>query len=96
MKARGYQHTRQVSGIFDVLQNIAGIYELIIGFFGIFLYSVSKNKFVISAISKMFLIKTFDPNLFTKTVTNLQETDDTIDLKAKVRVRMRNSIAKIT
>ena len=61
-------------------QDIAGIYELIVGAFGLFLYSVAKNRFVLSAISSMFLIKTLDPDLMDK----VEIIDDSkINLKAK-------------
>jgi hypothetical protein len=34
-------YSRQVGGIWDLAQNIAGIYELIVSAFGLILYSVS-------------------------------------------------------
>ena len=43
--------------------DIAGVYELIVGVCGILLYSLSKHRFVLNAISKLFLINTNDPDL---------------------------------
>ncbi len=46
-----------------MIDNIAGIYELIIGTFGFILYSVAEHNFVLRAIKSLFLINTTDPDL---------------------------------
>ena len=66
----GIQYTREVYNIWDLIGDIAGIYELMVAFFGLILYSVAKNNFVVSAISKLFLINTKDPDLIKYSETN--------------------------
>ena len=63
MSMHGTQYKREVYNIWDIIDNIAGIYELMVAFFGFTLYSVAKNNFVVNAISKLFLVNTTDPDL---------------------------------
>ena len=50
--------------IMDLLGDIAGIYELIIGFVGAYMFLISKLSFNIKAIKKMYLVKTNEKGLF--------------------------------
>jgi hypothetical protein len=63
LSQQGHEFSREAEGFWDLCQDIAGILELIVGTFGLMLYTVAKNRFVLSAISDMFLIKTLDPDL---------------------------------
>ena len=63
MSMHGTQYKREVYNIWDIIDNIAGIYELMVAFFGFTLYSVAKNNSVVNAISKLFLVNTTDPDL---------------------------------
>lgn len=47
----------------DLLGDIGGIYELIIGFMGVYMYLISHYSFNLLAIKKMYLVKTKE-NLF--------------------------------
>ena len=64
-------YTREVYNIWDLIGDIAGIYELIVSFFGIVLYSVAKHRFVLSAISNMYFINTKDPDFIDSTLNDL-------------------------
>tara|TARA_B110000285_G_C14773105_1_gene444934 strand:+ start:37 stop:315 length:279 start_codon:yes stop_codon:yes gene_type:complete len=77
-------YEREVYGFMDLVSDIAGLYELIVGICGLFLYSVAKNRFVLSAISHYFLIKTVDPDLIDYQMTshNTHE-DEKVSLKTK-------------
>ena len=48
----------------DLLGDIAGIYELILGFIGAYMNLFSQFSFTSKAIKKMYLIKTTQSNLF--------------------------------
>ena len=48
----------------DFIGDIAGIYDLIYVVIGIFIYPISKHSFILSAMKKMFLVKTLDSHLF--------------------------------
>ena len=50
------KHTRIAYNLFNLLSDLAGIFELIVGFTGIVFYKISKKNFVINAIMKMFYI----------------------------------------
>ena len=63
LSQQGIEFSGEAGGIWDLCQNIAGIFDLIVGTFGLFIYSVAKNRFVLSSIASMFLIKTLDPDL---------------------------------
>ena len=52
------KYTRIAYNLMDLLGDIAGIYELIIGFAGILFYRISEHSFIITVIKKMFLINT--------------------------------------
>jgi len=48
----------------DLLGDIAGIYELLVGCMGIIFYRVSEHAFILAAIKRLFLINTEDEELF--------------------------------
>ena len=48
----------------DLFGDIAGIYELIIGFLGTYISLFSKISFNIEAIQKMYFVKTKEKELF--------------------------------
>ena len=51
------------------------------GAFGLILYTVSRNRFVLSGISDMFFIKTLDPDLI-KNIDDHVEEDKKVEPKA--------------
>lgn len=60
----GVQYSGIAYGFFDLFGDIAGIYELIVGFFGLVLGTISYHSFVLSALKRLFLINVEDPDLF--------------------------------
>jgi len=48
----------------DLLGDLAGIYELLIGFVGIVFYTISEHSFILEAVGRLFLINTEDTDLF--------------------------------
>jgi hypothetical protein len=67
MSETGKQFRREVYSFWDLIDNIAGIYELIVGTFGLILYTVAKHNFVLRSIQSLFLINTSDPDLINET-----------------------------
>jgi hypothetical protein len=56
--------SRQVYNIFDLLGDLGGVTEVIMITFGFFLFSVSEHSFHMTAIKKLFFVRTKDETLF--------------------------------
>jgi hypothetical protein len=84
LSQQGIDYSREASGFWDLCSNIAGIYELIAGFIGFFVYSIAKNRFVLSSIAEMFLIKTLDPDLMETPKVSIDPKNFNVELKTKV------------
>ena len=52
----------------DLLGDLAGIFELIKGFLGAYMYLVSQISFNIAAIKKIYLVSTKQKDLFKKEI----------------------------
>ena len=59
-----HKSVRSAYNILDFLDNIAGWFQLLQGGFGIVLFSISRHSFILSAIKKLFLVKSTDSHLF--------------------------------
>ena len=58
----GVNFSREAYNFWDLIGEIAGIYELMVAFFGLILYTVARHYFVLNGISNLFLINTKDPD----------------------------------
>lgn len=57
-------HERRVYGYFDLLGELGGVMEVLILFFGLFLFPISEHSFYLNAIKKLFFAKTHDDEVF--------------------------------
>ena len=57
-------HVRIVYSFMELLGDIAGIWELVKSFIGILFFKISAISFYISAMKKLFLVKSRKRNLF--------------------------------
>lgn len=57
-------HQRKVYNLLDLLGDLGGVIEVIMVFFGIFLYPVSKHSFIMDASRSLFLARTKQDGLF--------------------------------
>ena len=57
-------HVRIVYSFMELLGDIAGIWELVKSFIGILFFKISAISFYISAMKKLFLVKSKKRNLF--------------------------------
>ena len=60
----GDEHLRTAYNFVDFLDNIAGMYDLVKGFLGYIMFSISYHSFKLSAIKKMFLVKAENSYIF--------------------------------
>jgi hypothetical protein len=60
----GIEHSRQKYGLFDLLGDLGGVTEVIMIFFGFFLYPISEHSFVIKAAKKLFYARTYRDDIF--------------------------------
>jgi hypothetical protein len=59
-------HTREAYGFLDLIGDLGGVLEVLVGFLGFFMMPLSEHSFVLKALNKMFLARTYDTNLFKK------------------------------
>ena len=52
-----YRHVRRVYNVLDLLGDLGGVVEIILVFFGIVIYSISKHKFILKASKQFFLAR---------------------------------------
>ena len=57
-------HVRIVYSFMELLGDIAGIWELVKSFIGILFFKISAISFYISAMKKLFLVKSRKRNIF--------------------------------
>ena len=57
-------HVRIVYSFMELLGDIAGIWELVKSFIGILFFKISAISFYISAMKKLFLVKSKKRNIF--------------------------------
>lgn len=57
-------HERRVYGYFDLLGELGGVMEVLVLFFGFFLFPISEHSFYLNAIKKLFFAKTKDDDIF--------------------------------
>jgi hypothetical protein len=60
----GIEHSRRKYALFDLLGDLGGVTEVIMIFFGIFLYPISEHSFVIKAAKKLFYARTNRDDIF--------------------------------
>lgn len=58
------RYTRKVYGMIDLLGDLGGVIEIVMLFFGFFLYPISEHSFNLEAIKKLFFASTSDETLF--------------------------------
>ena len=51
----------------DLVGDLGGVLEVFLVVFGLILYPVSEHSYVLSALNKLFLVRTSSPSLFKKT-----------------------------
>ena len=64
LDASGILETREVFNIFDVLGDLGGVYGIFFQILFIFVAPISKFNFTVTALKKMFLVKTYDLYFF--------------------------------
>ena len=50
----------------DLIGDLGGVLEVIMVGFGLILYPVSEHSYILTALNKLFLVKTSSPSLFKK------------------------------
>ena len=65
-----WDHIRISYSLMNLIGDIGGVHGTIIGFFGIFFFSISEFSFNLSLIKKFFLIETKQKHLFKPIVIN--------------------------
>ena len=61
---------RSVYSFMDILGDIAGMYGLIQSFVGVLFFRISKISFYISAMKKIFFVKSKNRNIFEEKMAN--------------------------
>jgi hypothetical protein len=59
-------HQREVYNLLDLIGDLGGVLEVIIAFFGLFIYPISEFSFFLTALERLFLARTVDKTLFKK------------------------------
>ena len=90
LSTTGIQYSRQVYGILDLIGDIGGIYQLIISAFGIVLFSIAEQSFVLNGISKLFLINTTDPDFINKKGKIIEDQESKIKQSVKIGPQQQN------
>jgi hypothetical protein len=67
------RHYRVVYDILGVLGDLGGVTEVIMLFFGFFLYPIAEHSFYLQAIKKLYLARASDNNLFLDKNTKLTQ-----------------------
>jgi hypothetical protein len=52
------EHSREIYNIFDLIGDLGGVLEIIVAFFGFFLFGIAEKSFVLKALEKLFLAHT--------------------------------------
>ena len=60
----GMTHMRSIYGLFDLLGDIGGVFELVTRVTSIFVFSISYHSFTLASIKKLFLVKTTSDTIF--------------------------------
>ena len=63
-------HSRQKYGLLDLLGDLGGVLEVLLLVSGAFFYSYSEYSFVIKAMQKLFLARSFEKNIFERKTEN--------------------------
>lgn len=58
------KHSRRVFGWFDLLGRLGGITNVMMILFGVFVYPISEQSFVLKAAKKLFIARTHNPHIF--------------------------------
>ena len=59
-------HSRVVYNFLDLVGDLGGVLEVILVVFGFFFNRVSEHSYVLTALNKLFLVRTSEPTLFNK------------------------------
>ena len=57
-------HQREVYNLFDLIGDLGGVLEVILAVLGLFILPVSEHSFVMKALSKLYLARTSQTDLF--------------------------------
>ena len=58
----------------DLIGDLGGVLEVIMVCFGFIIYPVSEHSYVLTALNKLFLVRTSSPSLFKKTIKGKKHT----------------------
>jgi hypothetical protein len=61
------ENSREVYNVLEILGDLGGVLEVVIAIVGLFFYPISHHRFVLKALKKLFLARTHDSQLFSKT-----------------------------
>ena len=56
-------HEREVYNVLDLIGELGGVIEIFVVFFGVLIFPISKQSFILEASSQLFKARTKDKNL---------------------------------